>query len=648
MSNPDNRKLLGQTLDKKYLITGFLGEGGMGSVFKGSHVHLKRDCAIKIIRQQHISDPVALKRFKLEAEAASILKHPNIIDIYDFGITDDDLAYIVMEYLPGESLDDLLKRHRYLHYEQAIPIFLQVCDALAHAHSKKVLHRDLKPPNIMVFDSEVTGFKIKIVDFGIAKLLPGTGHDLEKLTQTGEVFGSPMYMSPEQCMGQSLDGRSDIYALGCIIYQTLTGKLPFVGDNFIQVVVQHINSQPPTFAEVAPDVAVPADLERITFQCLSKEKEIRFTDAKELKKCLQELYTSCQFKNAQSTGKMAVMAAEPRDGLTNSSGTFETNRVNPVSSPDSEAGEETEEQSLLAQIALLEERYGTKSELLIKPLTALHDLYFSNEQNAECVRTKRKLLSLIRTKFGKESREAAFCHEELGHLYYKQEDYGRAETCYLESLTLKSKCIGDDSPEACKARIHLANTFLKRDAKSAADELVQDALARTKSWTEVTEITAEVENMAANYYYDARELVEAYEHYEREYIIRKRVNGDKHIDIRGCLMDMARSKYFNGDYKSTIDLCIEAIEIAKANPQDYDIVVEHPWCMLGWSYRNLELLKEAEQAHLTSLKIIDELGNISPSYKADALDYLADVYDDMGESEKCSSCRKRAELLRNG
>lgn len=162
--------MLGKVLDKRYKVTALIGEGGMGSVYKGEHVHLKRDCAIKVVRREIASDPVALKRFKLEAEAASILKHPNVIEIFDFGITDDNFAFIVMEFLSGESLDDVLERHRFLHWAQSMPIFLQVCDALTHAHNKGVLHRDLKPPNIMLTESETSDIHVKLVDFGIASL----------------------------------------------------------------------------------------------------------------------------------------------------------------------------------------------------------------------------------------------------------------------------------------------------------------------------------------------------------------------------------------------------------------------------------------------------------------------------------------------
>ena len=290
--------MLGSIFDKKYKITALLGEGGMGSVYKGEHVHLKRDCAIKVVRREIASDPVALKRFNLEAEAASLLKHPNIIEIYDYGITDSELAYIVMEFLLGESLDDVLERHKFLSYEQAIPIFLQVCDALVHAHSKGVLHRDLKPANIMLTESEKRDSLVKLVDFGIAKLTPGAGHRNEKLTQTGEVLGSPRYMSPEQCMGQEIDGRSDLYSLACVMYKTLTGRLPFSGENFVHIVSKHLSQAPPAFADIAPNVLVPTWLEEIVMQCLSKDPTDRFSGVAELRKVLAETFAGEQLKDS--------------------------------------------------------------------------------------------------------------------------------------------------------------------------------------------------------------------------------------------------------------------------------------------------------------------------------------------------------------
>lgn len=300
MAPSDKLKLVGTVLDKKYQITEILGEGGMGAVYGAKHLHLNRSCAIKVISKRHAADPIALKRFKLEAEAASTLKHPNIIDIHDFGITDDEQAYIVMERIDGQSLDDLLEQFKFLHYELAVQIFLQVCDGLAHAHERRVLHRDLKPGNIMLLKRD-GGYDVKIVDFGVAKLLPGTGRTVDKLTATGEIFGSPLYMSPEQCMGQALDLRSDIYALGCVLYQTLTGKLPFVGDSLFEVVMQHVNMMPPAFAQVAPDVAIPEKLEKIVFRSISKERTLRYNSILDIKNALLQINRAGQFTEMPSS-----------------------------------------------------------------------------------------------------------------------------------------------------------------------------------------------------------------------------------------------------------------------------------------------------------------------------------------------------------
>jgi serine/threonine protein kinase len=630
MGDHDTQNLIGQTLDRKYKINSLLGEGGMGCVYRGEHVHLKRPCAIKVVSRHHTADPVALKRFQLEAEAASILKHPNIIEIYDFGITEDDLAYIVMEFLPGESLDDVLERHRYLHYEQAILVFFQVCDALAHAHSRKVLHRDLKPGNIMVFNSEGGDLQVKLVDFGIAKLLPGTGRSVEKLTQTGEVFGSPMYMSPEQCMGQSLDFRSDIYALGCVLYQTLTGKLPFVGDNFVQVVVQHIQELPPSFAEVSPDIAIPDELERITFKCLAKDRAQRFDSVLDLRKCLVEIYTSRQFKNTmQATGKMS-----PEDA------------GNLAAEPDVEVSEPLSEADLLSRIEQLEEQYGKKCHQLISPLRNLFGLYRDSGEFSEALEAGLQLLALVCDANGEESEEAAFVHEDLGNVYLELGKYSRAEASFRESLSLKIKCLGSETRQACKARIDLANALAKRERIDEAADLVEDAVVKIKRSTgSKSQDTAAIERMAGDFYYYAGDRNKGYLHFEAAFKIVRELYGETDLDLRGYIMDMARCRYFADRFQEAIALSLQAVEIARANPQVFDIQVEHPWTILGWSYHKLGLLDKAEHAFVKSIQIIEELGEERPHYLAASYDSLAEIYDDMGETKLAIACRKRSEEI---
>jgi serine/threonine protein kinase len=696
MVGHDNQDLVGQVLDRKYKISGLIGQGGMGCVYRGEHVHLKRQCAVKVIRRQHTADPVALKRFQLEAEAASILKHPNIIEIYDFGITQDELAYIVMELLSGESLDDLIERHKFIHYQEALPIFLQICDALAHAHSRKVLHRDLKPPNIMVINSESGELQVKLVDFGIAKLLPGTDRSVEKLTQTGEVFGSPMYMSPEQCMGQPLDFRSDVYALGCVLYQTLTGKLPFVGDNFIQIVVEHLNAQPRAFAEVAPNVAIPQDLEEITRRCLAKDRAIRFASMTELKNSLLNIYAGSKSPDTiQATGKMTLPATDSAacadsggykdsGGYTDSSayaatsdhagktgdtgnvceedsGTYtddsgdsnsqeeeeeeEEEEPNTGSPSDDQPADDTAAQILLSEITWLQKRHGKTSSLVIAPLSDLYNLYKDRSEFSKALEVMQRILPLIGDACNEDLLLAAMCHDEAGQMQMKLQSFSSAEASFRESLSLRINYLGSDAYDTCKVRIRLAGALLKRDRLAEAQEIVEDASVRIRRSAGDSSLdTAAIERMAGDFYDDV-DRQPALKHYEAAYKIVRILWGDRHIDLRGYVMDMARSSYFIEQYQNAVNHCLEAIEINRANPEVNDLQVEHPWSFLALSYYRLGMLEKAEQAFLTANKILEERDDVRPSYLAQNFNSLADIYEDMRKADRAAACRKRASRL---
>jgi len=282
-------KYVGTTLQGRYEMMGVIGGGGMGLVYKARHTMMNRIVAIKMLHQHLTSSPDALKRFKLEAQAASCIRVPNILDIYDFGVSDDGQPYMVMDYLEGISLMDILEREKRLPVLRALNIFIQACAGLSHAHQSGVLHRDLKPSNIMLVDygEDQIDF-VKIVDFGIAKLLNPTDGESADLTKTGEVYGSPLYMSPEQCRGQELDARSDLYSFGCVMYKTLTGHPVFTGNEVIELLFKQVSETPASFNNIAPDANLPPDLEKIVFKTFEKNPDRRFSSMSELKDVLEE------------------------------------------------------------------------------------------------------------------------------------------------------------------------------------------------------------------------------------------------------------------------------------------------------------------------------------------------------------------------
>ncbi len=267
----------------QYQLLRKLGEGGMGEVYLAEHQLLKRPCALKLIKAEAGADPISLARFEREVRSAARLTHPNSIDIYDYGHTDDGTFYYVMEFLQGLSLSDLVRRAGPLPPGRVIYLFRQVCAGLAEAHALGLVHRDLKPANIFVAVRGGESDVAKVLDFGLVKLTKDP--EAAELTSDMTVSGTPQFMAPEQTVGdRSLDARADIYALGAMMYFTLTGRPPFSGENAFAVMMAHARDPVVPPSQIRPDV--PEDLERVILRCLAKKPEDRYPTVKALGEAL--------------------------------------------------------------------------------------------------------------------------------------------------------------------------------------------------------------------------------------------------------------------------------------------------------------------------------------------------------------------------
>ncbi|HEY9777650.1 MAG TPA: serine/threonine-protein kinase [Planktothrix sp.] len=279
---------VGKVFADRYTIISVLGQGGMSVVYLARQSGINRLIALKVLHRHLAAKQSTYLRFGQEAQAVSVLHHENIIGVHDFGITPDGNAYLAMDYVRGQPLERQLASKGALPTDVAVDIFIQVSDALAHAHSKKIVHRDLKPSNIMLTESP-HGMKVKIVDFGIAKVLQDLEEVKVKLTQTGEAVGSPLYMSPEQCLGQQLDARSDIYSFGCVMYEAITGRAAFAAESVFGTLFKQTNEMPAGFAAANPAVAKNGQLERIVFKSLAKDPNTRYQSMMQLQKDLLAL-----------------------------------------------------------------------------------------------------------------------------------------------------------------------------------------------------------------------------------------------------------------------------------------------------------------------------------------------------------------------
>jgi serine/threonine protein kinase len=266
----------------RYTLREHIAEGGMADVFRARHNILRKEIAIKILKPEFAADEIIRERFAREARALSTVTHDNVVDISDFGTTPTGSVFFAMELLSGEPLSDTLADSGPLPWPRVKIIGLQICRALHAAHMRGVIHRDMKPENCWRMKRGANSDFIKVLDFGIAKICPTDGASLEKLTETGQVFGTAEYMSPEQAQGRRADERSDVYSVGIILYQMVTGRLPFTGDSTISILNKQVYEEP-----VPPRTAdCPAQLESVILRSLAKDPDDRFWSIKDLAEAL--------------------------------------------------------------------------------------------------------------------------------------------------------------------------------------------------------------------------------------------------------------------------------------------------------------------------------------------------------------------------
>jgi serine/threonine protein kinase/ribosomal protein L40E len=280
---------IGSFVGERFLVQKKLGEGGMGVVYEAEQTAIGRKVALKVLHP-HLNDEELYARFRNEAAASSRLEHPNTITVYDFGRTDNDSLYIAMEFISGLSLDDEIKKSGALEWQRACKLGSEICGSLRNAHENGIIHRDMKPENVMLCERGDDKDFVKVLDFGIAKILEDDPSDQRKaLTKTGMVFGTPQYMSPEQVRGEKIDARSDIYSVGIILYQMLTGNLPFTADTPMGLLTKHLLDAPPAFKTFKDAPTVPGELESLVMSALEKEPEKRPQTMKEFGHALDSM-----------------------------------------------------------------------------------------------------------------------------------------------------------------------------------------------------------------------------------------------------------------------------------------------------------------------------------------------------------------------
>jgi serine/threonine protein kinase len=285
------RDLLGKPIGGgKYLVRSLLGQGGMGTVFEAEHTEMGRMVAVKVLHPSRARKKDAIRRFHLEARAAAAIGHPNICEVYDFGSLDDGSPFLVMERLVGETLAERIAVEGGLPFESVIDVLVQILSALAAAHSKRIVHRDVKPENVFLSKRPDLPPLVKLLDFGISKMTGPVGGQQDELdlTRTGMVMGTPYYLSPEQARGdRDLDTRVDLYACGVILYEALTGRRPFVAANYNALLLQILSATPRPARELRP--ALPGGFDTVIDRAIARDREQRYRIAADFEGALNAL-----------------------------------------------------------------------------------------------------------------------------------------------------------------------------------------------------------------------------------------------------------------------------------------------------------------------------------------------------------------------
>jgi len=273
--------LISVVVADRYKVLRKLGEGGMGSVYLAEHVVIEKKFALKVLAPELARRPDLVARFLQEARSASRIGHENVIDISDFGQSPDGLVFIAMEFLDGKDLGEIVRGQGAMDWGQVRDIVLQICRALRAAHDKGIVHRDMKPENIFLVQREGQPHFVKILDFGIAKVM-GLDPNGPRLTRTGMIFGTPEYMAPEQAEGKDTDHRADIYAVGCILYHLITGQTPFIAESFMTMLTKHLMEDPVPPSTRRPDLIISPEMDALVLKALEKDRDHRWQSMAEL------------------------------------------------------------------------------------------------------------------------------------------------------------------------------------------------------------------------------------------------------------------------------------------------------------------------------------------------------------------------------
>jgi serine/threonine-protein kinase len=627
--------LIGVILPRRYRILAPLGEGANSRAYKGVYEPLEQIVVVKMLKTHLIVDETKAKRFQHEIKAAAALVHPNIASVMDFGITDQGVPYIISEFLKGNSLSEVVAMDEHLAVPTAIHIFKQVTDALAFAHDKGIIHRDIKPSNIMICGGQDDNNNVKVLDFGIAKVRQlATG----KVTNPDEAADAAMYMSPEQCQGQELDGRTDIYSLGCVIYTTLTGRPPVIGISPADTIKKQVQVMPPPMESVRSDLFFPEKLQELVSRMLVKDPRQRYQFMRQVRMDLDTagLRQTTDEIHAPATSARLSSASRPFNLIRISVGVGiacfvgvvgwmlfhkEPNQVAAVSHLLPGGEDEAWRQLTSDAQAAYNQGHYQESEDLYQ--AALKEAKRFKEPDQ---RMAKSLNSLAYISYQEDKLDAA--EQNARDALAIQEKINASDPAIAEILSNLSRILcAEGKFESAKSLMDQALTFKPTEAQSGLDAAT------------ALQALAEIECYAGNF-------ESARQHLEKARDITNRAVGDDHPDYARIINDLGMVLEKEKKYKQAEALFDKALGIRQKR-----LGLEHPavadsLLAMGTLYFDLKNDGAAKDDFMQALSVRQKNFGEESAPVAEVLSCLAIFYDSERQFDKAEDCYRRAYQIR--